>query len=108
MPYSLMHNGIMREFDFYAPPGWEYWVGKAWEQRRIGLPLVIALHGGAEDPLHFQEDWFFPRVWNLGLDSNGNRGDPVTSGDPRILDHQCFVLYLYGQGWMTNSLFDLT
>jgi len=107
MPYSLMHNGIMREFDFYAPPGWEYWVGKAWEQRRIGLPLVIALHGGAEDPLHFQEDWFFPRVWNLGLDSNGNPGDPVTPGDPRILDHQCFVLYPYGQGWMTNSLFDL-
>ena len=107
MPYSLMHNGIMREFDFYAPPGWEYWVGKAWEQRRIGLPLVIALHGGAEDPLHFQEDWFFPRVWNLGLDGNGNPGDPVTPGDPRILDHQCFVLYPYGQGWMTNSLFDL-
>jgi hypothetical protein len=108
MPYSLMHNGVMREFDFYAPPGWEYWVGKAWEQRRVGLPLVIALHGGAEDPLKFQEDWFFPRVWELGLDSRGNPGDPVPLGDPRILDHQCFVLYPYGLGWMTQSLFDLT
>jgi len=76
MPYSLMHNGVMREFDFYAPPGWEYWVGKAWEQRRVGLPLVIALHGGAEDPLKFQEDWFFPRVWNLGVDSRGNPAIP--------------------------------
>jgi hypothetical protein len=55
MPYSLMSNGVMREFDFYAPPGWEYWVGKAWEQRRIGLPLIIALHGGGADPLKFQE-----------------------------------------------------
>jgi hypothetical protein len=97
----------MREFDFYAPPGWEYWVGKAWEQRRIGLPLIVALHGGAEDPLEFQRDWFFPKVWTLGLDSDGNPGDPVTPGDPRILDHQCFVLYPYGLGWMTKSLFDL-
>jgi hypothetical protein len=107
MPYSLMSNGVMREFDFYAPPGWEYWVGKAWEQRRIGLPLIIALHGGGEDPLKFQEDWFFPWIWNLGLNSDGNPGDPVTPGDPRILDHQCFVLYPYGLGWMTKSLFDL-
>jgi hypothetical protein len=91
MPYSLMHNGIMREFDFYAPPGWEYWVGKAWEQRRIGLPLVIALHGGAEDPLLFQEDWFFPRVWNLGLDRNGEADFAYQSPQPTDPGYEMMV-----------------
>ncbi len=107
MPYTLVHDGVMREFDFYAPPGWEHWAGKAWEQGRRGLPLVVALHGGGEDPLVFQKDWFFPRVWHLGLDSDGNPGDPVPLNGNRSLENQFFVLYHYGQGWMTKSFFDL-
>lgn len=107
MPYTLTYDGVMREFDFYAPPGWQYWVGEAWKQGRHGLPLVVALHGGGEDPLVFQEDWFFPRVWDLGLDSAGNPGDPVSPDGDRNLENQFFVLYPYGQGWMTKSLFDL-
>jgi predicted esterase len=104
MPYSLVHNGVLREFDFYAPPGWQHWVGKAWERGRVGLPLVVALHGGAQDPLGFQEDWFFPRVWGLSLDSNGNPGDPVAPGAARVLANQFFVLFPYGMGWTTASL----
>jgi len=106
MPYTLIYDGVMREFDFYAPPGWQYWVGEAWKQGRRGLPLIVALHGGGEDPLVFQEDWFFPRVWDLGLDSAGNPSDPVSPGDKRCLENQFFVLFPYGQGWMTKSLFD--
>jgi len=53
MPYTLVHQGVIRDFDFYAPPGWQHWVGKAWE-RRIGLPLVVVVHAGAQDPLGFQ------------------------------------------------------
>ena len=106
MPYTLVHQGVMREFDFYAPPGWQHWVGKAWEQGRVGLPLVVALHGGAQDPLGFQEDWFFPRVWNLSF-ADGNPGDPVTPGAARALENQFFVLYPYGMGWTTASLHTL-
>ena|SRR5215216_4222374 len=80
MPYTLVHQGVIRDFDFDAPPGWQHWVGKAWERGRIRLPLVVALHGGAQDPLGFQEDWFFPRVWTLSLDGSGNPGDPVAPG----------------------------
>jgi hypothetical protein len=104
MPYTLVHQGVMREFDFYTPPGWQHWVGKAWERGRIGLPLVVALHGGAQDPLGFQEDWFFPRVWALSLDDSGNPGDPVAPGAARVLENQFFVLYPYGMGWTTASL----
>jgi hypothetical protein len=97
----------MREFDFYAPPGWQHWVGEAWKRGRTGLPLVVALHGGAQDPLSFQEDWFFPRVWSLALDSDGNPGEPVAPGAARILANQFFVLYPYGMGWSTASLHTL-
>jgi hypothetical protein len=38
MPYSLVHDGVLREFDFYAPPGWQHWVGKAWERDASGFP----------------------------------------------------------------------
>ena len=54
MPYTLVHQGVIRDFDFYAPPGWQHWVGKAWERGRIGLPLVVVVHAGAQDPLGFQ------------------------------------------------------
>jgi poly(3-hydroxybutyrate) depolymerase len=107
MPYTLLYDGVVREFDFYAPPGWQHWVGEAWKQGRRGLPLVVALHGGGQDPLVFQEDWFFPRVWKLGLDDAGNPGEAVIPGTNRFLDNQFFVLYPYGQGWMTKSLYEL-
>lgn len=104
MPYTLVHNGLTREFDFYAPTGWEHWVGKAWEKGRVGLPLVVALHGGAQDPLDFQEKWFFPRTWNLAMDADGNPADPVPIGGDRVLENQFFVLYPYGTGWTTATL----
>ena len=105
MPYTLVHKGVMREFDFYAPLGWQHWFWKAWtEHQRFGLPLVVALHGGAQDPLEFQRNWFFPRVWNLGLDNGGGPGDPVEPGADRFLENQFFVLYPYGMGWTTESL----
>jgi hypothetical protein len=107
VPYGIVHQGLVREFDFYAPPDWQHWVGKAWEKKRLGLPLVVALHGGGEDPLVFQEDWFFPRVWTLALDANGDPGDPVTPGDDRVLEDQFFVLYPYGMGWTSKTMVDL-
>jgi poly(3-hydroxybutyrate) depolymerase len=104
MPYTLLHDGVIREFDFYAPTGWEHWVGKAWEKGRTGLPLVVALHGGGQDPLDFQEKWFFPRLWNLELDDDGNPGEPVPVFGNRVLENQFFVLYPYGTGWTTETL----
>ena len=51
MTFQLVHDDQLREFEFFAPKGWPYWVEQAHEQDgRRGLPLVIALHGGAQDP----------------------------------------------------------
>jgi hypothetical protein len=45
MPYQLVHNGVVREFEFYPPVGWHYWHERVFtEDGRNGLPLVIALH----------------------------------------------------------------
>jgi predicted esterase len=104
MPYSINHGGLNREFDFYAPTDWQHWVGEAWKKGRTGLPLVVAFHGGGQNPLDFQEKWFFPRVWNLDLDANGNPGNPIPPGGDRVLENQFFVLYPYGTGWSNESL----
>jgi len=51
MPYQLVQDGLVREFRLFAPIGWPYWVERAFtEDGRNGLPLVIAMHGGAQDP----------------------------------------------------------
>jgi hypothetical protein len=64
MPYTMIHDGLMREFDFWAPEGWEYWLYRRWvDEGRLGLPLVIALHGGGQSPEEFQEAWPFTQVW---------------------------------------------
>ena len=107
MPYTLVHNGVMREFDFYAPPAWEYWAARAWlDHGRIGLPVVVAMHGAGQDPLEFQEKWFFPEVWNQDLDGHALISYPETAAEAiafiddlvdyqRLLDNQFFVFYDY-------------
>jgi predicted esterase len=118
MPYTLIHDGVMREFDFYAPPAWQYWLARAWaDEGRIGLPVVVALHGAGQDPLDFQEKWFFPEVWNRDL--QGNTLIELPGANPsleelsaflaalvnyqRVLANQFFVLYPYGMGWASTS-----
>lgn len=67
MAFQLIQNDVMREFRLFAPVGWQYWVDQAFVQGgREGLPLVIALHGGGEDPVKFSDDWPFHLLINAG------------------------------------------
>jgi hypothetical protein len=94
MPYTLIHDGLMREFDFWAPEGWEYWVLDRWRnEQKVGLPLVIALHGGGQRPEELQEDWWFPEVWGLADDGT----EPLV----HEVSNQFFVLYPYGLSLVT-------
>jgi poly(3-hydroxybutyrate) depolymerase len=87
MPYQLVHDGVVREFEFYAPYGWPYWVERAFsEDGRDGLPLIIAMHGGAQNPANFAVDWPFPLLFN-GPD-NANWED------------RCLVVYPLGFSYM--------
>lgn len=105
MPYTLVHDGISREFDFYAPTAWPYWVAQAWvQQGRVGLPLVIALHGAGQNPLSLQSEWFFPYVWTLDADGQPTVGLPGQGTYIRTLENQFFVLYPYGMGWASKTL----
>ena len=86
MSYQLVHDGVLREFQFYAPIGWEYWHERVFtEDGRRGLPLVIAMHGGAQDPANFAIDWPFPLLSNSPLNNNW--------------EDRFFVLYPYGFGY---------
>lgn len=83
MPYQLVHDGVVREFELYAPYGWPYWVERVFaEDGRDGLPLVIAMHGGGQNPANFAVDWPFPLLFNLPDNANW--------------EDRCFVLYPYG------------
>jgi predicted esterase len=83
MPYQLVHKGVLREFEFYPPIGWHYWHERVFtEDGRKGLPLVIALHGGGQDPATFAEAWPLPVSSNPPLDTNW--------------EDRFFVLYPYG------------
>lgn len=86
MAYQLVHNGVLREFDFYPPIGWEYWHEQAFTQgARRGLPLVIAMHGGAQDPAVFASDWPLPLV----------SASPVSTN----WEDRFFVIYPHGFGY---------
>ena len=86
MPYQLVHNGVVREFEFYPPVGWHYWHERVFtEDGRNGLPLVIALHGGAQSPSGFALDWPFPLVSNPADETNW--------------EDRFFVLYPYGHAY---------
>lgn len=86
MAYQLVHEGVVREFDFYPPIGWEYWHDQAFTQGgRRGLPLVIAMHGGAQDPRGFATDWPFPVL----------SASPVSTN----WEDRFFVIYPHGFGY---------
>lgn len=71
MTYQLVHKGAVREFDLHIPWAWEYWHERAFtEDSREGLPLVIALHGGGQDPGGFATDWNFPLLINNSDETN--------------------------------------
>ena len=83
MAYQLVHDGVVREFDFHAPFAWQYWHEQAFTQGgRAGLPLVIALHGGGQDPNDLMEKWPFYTLINVPDQSNWQ--------------DRFFVLYPYG------------
>lgn len=88
MPFQLIQDGLLREFRFYAPAAWQYWVKRAAdEDGRNGLPLVIALHGGGQDPEAFSEDWSFHTLINPTSSTNW--------------EDRFFVLYPHGFGTLT-------
>ena len=47
MTVKLSIGGLVREFAFYAPYGWERWI----EAGGKGLPALIAFHGGGQSPV---------------------------------------------------------
>ena len=71
MPYQIVHDGVVREFEFFAPYGWPYWAERAFtEDGRDGLPLVVAMHGGAQNPASFAADWPFANLINVPDNAN--------------------------------------
>jgi poly(3-hydroxybutyrate) depolymerase len=83
MPYQLVHKGVVREFNLHIPWAWEYWHQRVFdEDGREGLPLVIALHGGLQDPEEFATNWDFPSL------SNPN--------DPNNWEDRFVVIYPFG------------
>jgi len=71
MAFQLIQDDVVREFRLYAPIGWPYWVAKAAaEGGRNGLPLVVALHGGGQDPEQFSDDWPFHTLINPTSSTN--------------------------------------
>jgi poly(3-hydroxybutyrate) depolymerase len=83
MPYQLIHDGLLREFRLFVPIGWPYWVERVFaESGRNGLPLVIALHGGGQDPENFSDDWPFHTL--------------INSPDNANWEDRFFVLYPHG------------
>ncbi|MBL8701602.1 MAG: hypothetical protein JNK67_24695 [Alphaproteobacteria bacterium] len=89
MPYQIVHDGVVREFEFYAPYGWPYWVERAFgEDGRDGLPLIVALHGGGQLPANFATDWPFPLLFN--------------GPDNAAWEDRAFVLYPYGFSYVPD------
>jgi predicted esterase len=86
MPYQLVHKGVVREFEFFAPVGWPYWIEQAYaEDGRRGLPLLIAMHGGGEEPEVFAVQWpFFTLL------------DPSCPNYLPNWDDKFFLLYPFG------------
>jgi poly(3-hydroxybutyrate) depolymerase len=83
MPYQLIHDGLLREFRLFVPIGWPYWVERVFaESGRNGLPLVIAMHGGGQDPENFSDDWPFHTL--------------INSPDNANWEDRFFVLYPHG------------
>lgn len=93
MPFQLLHEGVVREFEFYAPFGWQYWHERVHiEDGRLGLPLIVALHGGGQQPANFALDWPFPLLFNSATETNWQ--------------DRCFVLYPYGYSYMAGPTGD--
>lgn len=90
MPYQLVLDGVVREFEFYPPNGWPCWVERAHaKDGREGPPLVIAMHGGGQTPANFAIDWPFPLLFN--------------SADNANWEDRCFVFYPYGFAYMPKA-----
>lgn len=86
MTFQIVHDGLVREFELFAPEGWQYWLEQvhAIDGRR-GLPLVIAMHGGGQDPTVFGLQWpFFTLL------------DPTCPNYLPAADDKFFVLYPFG------------
>lgn len=84
--YQLLHDGVLREFELFAPTGWPYWLQQAHAQDgREGLPLVVALHGGGETPQTFGAHWPFFRLL-----------DPTCADHLPGWEDKFYVLYPFG------------
>ncbi len=89
VPYMVVVNGVTREFEFFAPPGWEYFVEELYtEEGRDGLPLLVMLHGGGQSIDALKSEWPFGAI---------PLGDSVD-----ILD-RFFVLIPYGTSYFDVS-----
>lgn len=89
MPYQLVHDGVVREFEFYPPIGWPAWVERVYaEDGRRGLPLIVALHGGGQEPGTLAANWPFPLLFLNPDDMNW--------------EDRFFVLYPYGFSYIPD------
>lgn len=86
MTYQIVHDGLVREFELFAPPAWPYWLEQAHAiDGRRGLPLVIAMHGGGQEPAVFGAQWpFFTLL------------DPTCPNHLPAAEDKFFVLYPFG------------
>lgn len=89
MGHQIVHKGTVREYEFYPPWAWPYWHQRTYdESRRRGLPLIVALHGGGQDPAGFGLNWPFPALFSGGDDANW--------------EDRCIVLYPLGFAYLTG------
>ncbi|MDH4277794.1 MAG: hypothetical protein OEW83_06895, partial [Acidimicrobiia bacterium] len=65
MAHQIVRKNTVREFEFFPPLAWPYWLERTYEESgRRGLPLIVALHGGGQDPAGFAENWPFPELFS--------------------------------------------
>lgn len=71
MGHQIVHKGTVREYELFPPWAWPYWHQRTYDESgRRGLPLIVALHGGGQDPTRFGLNWPFPVLFSGGDSAN--------------------------------------
>ncbi|MEZ4320940.1 MAG: hypothetical protein R3F61_25910 [Myxococcota bacterium] len=101
MSFSIEVDGIIREFAFSAPIGWERWV----EANSGGLPYIIALHGAGQPPTEFITDWPF----YANVDGNRNLSDRYFTFYPfaSTVETGATPRRAWNTGWSNANLADV-
>jgi len=87
--YQINVGGVIREFEFFAVPGWEYFIDQVYDNGNgpDGLPLLVMLHGGGQSVENFRGQWRFRNL---------------TSGDV-VDENRFFILIPYGTAYRVQE-----